>query len=235
MFDDNIFGLKTYKLDDETLELHRDYDKEEIEVTTLGSSTREFISSTSGKPHYLEEPYHAYGVKDIPIGVSELENIYKSKVMRVVKDMGVFEEKEVHITMNSYNINKNQRAYTVVCSDKKDLSQEHILKSISSIKGKLMMQCAPMRLERIECIMTPEVKKNIVQASKKLSMYGKHIPIIARFDDYGRRLPDEIRIDTMKGMIIKIVDPETYGELHFELKGIIYRDTAYYRDIDTPF
>ena len=72
------------------------------------------------------------------------------------------------------------RRYAVACSHAPDLAQDRILKCISMMKSKLMMQCAPVRVESIECRMTPAVKDNIVKAYKKLEMYGKKTPFVAR-------------------------------------------------------
>lgn len=110
--------------------------------------------------------------------------------------------------------------HIVACCDEKDLSIENILKTLSAIKGKLMIDVAPIHIKTIECSITPQVRQNIVTASKKLKMYGKKRPIIARFDEYGNRLPDEIDLGTSQGITLKIVDPEKYGRFYFELKGI---------------
>ena len=110
--------------------------------------------------------------------------------------------------------------HIVACCDEKDLSIENILKTLSAIKGKLMIDVAPIHIKTIECSITPQVRQNIVTASKKLKMYGKKRPIIARFDEYGNRLPDEIDLGTSQGITLKIVDPEKYGIFYFELKGI---------------
>ena len=83
-----------------------------------------------------------------------------------------------------------------------------------------MIDVAPIHIKTIECSITPQVRQNIVTASKKLKMYGKKRPIIARFDEYGNRLPDEIDLGTSQGITLKIVDPEKYGIFYFELKGI---------------
>ena len=127
------------------------------------------------------------------------------------------------------------RRYAVSCSHEPDLSQERILKSISVMKAKLMMQCAPVRLLNIECRMTPAVKQNIIMAYKKLQMYGKKTPFVARFDEYGRRLPDEVKIDTLRGMTIKIVDPVEYGHCYLMFEGVVKdlftRDYTY-TDVD---
>ena len=131
------------------------------------------------------------------------------------------------------------RRYAVACSHEPDLSQDRILRSISMMKSKLMMQCAPVKVENIECKMTPAVKNNIVMAYKKLAMYGKKTPFVARFDEYGRRLPDEIKIDTMKGMTIKIVDPVEYGPCYLSFEGIVRdlftRDYTYVDSTESPF
>lgn len=133
------------------------------------------------------------------------------------------------------------RRYAVACSHEPDLTQDRILKSLSSMKAKLMMKCAPVKVENIECRMTPVVKNNIIMAYKRLEMYGKKTPFVARFDEYGRRLSDEVKIDVMKGMTIKILDPEEYGPYHIEFEGIVYdnilRDytSAYDYTDDVPF
>ena len=111
--------------------------------------------------------------------------------------------------------------FSVSTDDINDLEQGRILKCISIMKSKLMMKCMPVHVKNIECRMTPSTKENIINAYRKLEMYGKKLPFIASYDEYGRQLSDEIRIDTMKGMEIKIVDPEVYGNLYLELRGII--------------
>lgn len=121
------------------------------------------------------------------------------------------------------------RRHAVACSHAPDLEQDKILKCISMMKSKLMMQCAPVKVRNIECKMTPAVKENIVMACKRLEMYGKKTPFIARFDEYGRRLPDEIKIDTMNGMTIKIVDPTDYGPYYLSFEGIAYDDVFTYK------
>lgn len=119
------------------------------------------------------------------------------------------------------------RRYAVACSHEPDLSQDRILKSLSAMKAKLMMQCAPIKVENIECRMTPAVKNNIIMAYKRLEMYGKKTPFVARFDEYGRRLTDEVKIEVMKGMTIKILDPVDYGPYHIEFEGIVYDERLY--------
>lgn len=127
------------------------------------------------------------------------------------------EERSVNIVRKeSYNSGE----HIVACYDEKDLSIENVLKTLSAIKGKLMIDIAPIRIKTIECSITPQVRQNIVTASKKLKMYGKKRPIIARFDEYGNRLPDEIDLGTSQGITLKIVDPEKYGRFYFELRGI---------------
>lgn len=127
--------------------------------------------------------------------------------------------------------------YAVTCDDPKDLSIEYILKNLSKIKGKLMLICAPVKVDHFICKMTPEVKKNIIMAHKKLNMYGKEPPIIARFDDYGNRLPDKITIDTISGVELRIVDPDDYGPYYLEIKAICerYEPERYVTEEDLPF
>lgn len=111
--------------------------------------------------------------------------------------------------------------YAVSCNCESDLAQERILKSISIMKSRLMMLCAPYMVKNIECKMTPSVKNNIINAYRKVNMYGKKTPFVACFDEYGRRLSDNIKIDTMRGMDIKIVDPTSYGNNYLVFEAII--------------
>lgn len=117
--------------------------------------------------------------------------------------------------------------HIVVCNDEKDLSIDNILKTLSAIKGKLVIAMAPINIQKIECAMTPLVRQTIVEASKKLKRYGKKRPIIARFDEFGNRLPDEIDIGSSKGITLKIIDPKDYGKYYIELRGTAYPKMEY--------
>lgn len=140
------------------------------------------------------------------------------------------EERKVNVVRKeSYN----KGEHIVACYDEKDLSVENVLKTLSAIKGKLMIDIAPIHIKTIECWITPQVRQNIVTASKKLKMYGKKRPIIARFDEYGNRLPDEIDIGTTNGITLKIIDPDKYGKYYIELKGIEFPRIEY--DITKDF
>lgn len=133
--------------------------------------------------------------------------------------------------------NSDSRRYAVACHNCNDLSQERILKTLSIMKSKLMMECMPVHVKSIECKMSPMVKTNIINAYRKVSMYGKKTPFVARFDEYGRRLPDEIQIDTIRGVDLKIVDPDVYGENYLVFEAIIPTYEYYVTDSyeDLPF
>ena len=122
--------------------------------------------------------------------------------------------------------------HIVACCNEKDLAPENILKTLSAVKGKLMIDIAPINIRKIECCMTPQVRKNIVTASKRLKMYGKKRPIIARFDEYGNRLPDEIDIGMSRGITLKIIEPEKYGPYYLELKGLEFSDKDFIYPVD---
>lgn len=115
--------------------------------------------------------------------------------------------------------------HIVACSNEIDLMPENILKTLSAIKGKLMIDVAPIQLYKIECSMTPLVRKNIIVASKRLKMYGKKPPVIARFDEYGNRLPDEIDLGTDQGITLRIVDLGDDKKYYMELKGEEFKVT----------
>ena len=114
---------------------------------------------------------------------------------------------------------------SVKCNNMSDLSAERILKNLAIMKSELMMKCLPYKVDRIECEMTPTVKHNLTAAWKRLAMYGKEAPFVYCFDEYFRPIGEECRIDTLRGMVVKIVDPNDYGEYHLKFKGVI-------RDID---
>ena len=139
----------------------------------------------------------------------------------------------------SVNVEKkksyNSGEHIIACSNADDLSTDRILKTLSAVKGRLMLDVAPVHIHTIECIMTPAVRKNIVTASKRLKMFGKKRPIIARFDEYGNRLPDEIEIGDTNGITLKIVDPSDYGEYYFELKGTEFPQTEYKIRMDSDY
>lgn len=119
-----------------------------------------------------------------------------------------------------------EKKYGVGCSNTVDLLPDRIIKNLSIMKSKLYFECAPYSVKRIECKMTPSVKNNIIMAYRKLNMYGKKTPFITCFDEYGRILEEQARIDTLQGMTITIVNPEDYGELYLEFTGVV---------IDCPF
>ena len=123
---------------------------------------------------------------------------------------------------HSHNLDKAGKGfYEVVCDELGELEKERILKTISIMKTILKLDCASVHVERIECIMTPFVKAHIITASKKLNMFGKTAPFVASFDEYGRRLPDESRLEVMQGMTVKIVDPDVFGKNYLELKAYV--------------
>lgn len=136
------------------------------------------------------------------------------------------EERKVEIERKkSHNSNSREYEHTVTCCNEEDLAPENILKTLSAVKGELMINMVPICVKRIECCMTPQVRKNIVTASKRLKMYGKKRPIIASFDEYGNRLPDEIDIGGSQGITLKIIEPEKYGPYYLALKGLESPDT----------
>ena len=139
------------------------------------------------------------------------------------------EERKVEVIRKESH---NSGEHIVACCNEKDLAPENILKTLSAVKGKLMIAIAPIHIRKIECCMTPQVRKNIVTASKRLKMYGKKRPIIARFDEYGNRLPDEIDIGTSRGITLKIIEPEKYGPYYLELKGLEFPDDSFMYSVD---
>ena len=148
---------------------------------------------------------------------------------------GLFSEEDIpEMKVEEYREDSSfNRRYAVACHNYNDLSQERILKTLSVMKSKLMMECMPVHVKSIECKMSPMVKTNIINAYRKVSMYGKKTPFVAHFDEYGRRLPDEIQIDTIRGMDLKIVDPDVYGENYLVFETYINKTPL--SDDELPF
>ena len=118
--------------------------------------------------------------------------------------------------------------HVVTCKSRDDLVSDRILRTLSAIKGKLMLDIAPVHVQKIECRMTPEVRKNLVKAGKRLKMYGKKPPVIARFDEYGNRLPDEINLpDSYHGINVEIINPDDYGIFYLEMRAIEFPSLNY--------
>lgn len=157
---------------------------------------------------------------------TELHELMKSELDKEDKHKVSVSKKETHA--------KDERA--IVCHDPKDLSVEHVLTTLSVAKGQLMMELLPNRVKKLECSVTPAVKQNIITASKKLKMYGKEMPIIPHFDEWGNRLPDDIKIGNHSGITLKIVNPEGFGEFYYELRATIdLEDVNWYDSFDDPF
>ena len=110
----------------------------------------------------------------------------------------------------------------VVCKNEHDLSMEHIVKTLAIAKDTLLSVIAFKSVQKIECSVTPLIRKHIIDANKKLNMYGKRPPIIAHFDEWGQRLPDDVDLGFSEGITLKIVDPKEYGESYLELKATLY-------------
>lgn len=152
---------------------------------------------------------------------------------RMSRDYRDLIESEDKFKVNIVSQKSGARTHKVYCDDKIALTTENILKTLASMRGKLMLDIMPIRIESIECSVTPEIKNRLLSASKKLKMYGKKPPLVVRFDEWGDRLPDEIRTEDGSGIQLKIVDPALYGELYFELRATEKMVTDY--DDTLPF
>lgn len=131
----------------------------------------------------------------------------------IMKSLG--KEEETKVDVRSI---KGNGTHTVYCNNKTDLASKTILLALSALKSRLIYDISPNYVVLgMECRMTPMVKNQLVEASKRLRRYGKKSPIIPNFDEYGNRLPDNIEIDGDKGITVNIVSPEKYGELYLEL------------------
>lgn len=142
----------------------------------------------------------------------------------ILKSLGRKEEAEVKVNMKQPCKGK----HVAYIDDAQFLTQDKILTTLSAIKGRLMLETAPIHIKELQCSMTPETRKNIVAASRRLRMYGKKMPIVARFDEWGNQLPDTIDFgDSFDGVTLKIVDPTEKGDLYLELTAIEFDSVMY--------
>lgn len=211
-----------------------------IETTSLGDSTRQFITTTGpgtsltytgsiGDAKTVYYPSKYWESYSTTLGYEDfMRQIRKEEEEKVKVDKIVSSHEEEHI---------------MACQNKDDLIPENILVTMSAVKGKLMFEIAPIHIKEIICCMTPQVKTNLITAGKRLRMYGKKAPIIPSFDEYGNRLPDQIEIGNSNGIIVNIVDPKDYGEWYFELKAVelpnvdykLYDTDTWIKDDEFPF
>lgn len=216
-----------------------EFKPEIIDVTTLGDSTRRVVSApytlTTTSPLTTDSTIY-YPPYTTEITAEDLSKGFSWEEM--ITKLGKEEEAKVNV-ISKKSVNSHE--HIVYCEDKTDLSIEKILTTLSAVKGRLMFEIAPIHIKEIQCKMTPTVKNHIIEASKKLKMYGKKSPIIPSFDEYGNRLPDRIEIGEDKGITVKIVEPEKYGDVYFELKALEFegwydtsREWSYGLD-DLPF
>lgn len=193
-----------------------------IETTSLGDNTRRFITTThpgtswtytdsTGETQHVYYPSKHWEPYSTTLDYEDL--------MRKIE-----KEEEAKVKVNVENF---KGKYVCCIKDTPDLLPERILVTLSAVKGRLMMEVAPIHIKEFQCSMTPAVRKNIIQASKRARMYGKKMPIIARFDEYGRPLPEQIEINDSPGVNLRILDPADYGELYLELVAIEFPSNEY--------
>lgn len=194
-----------------------------IETTSLSDNTRRFITTThpgtsitytgsiTGEPQTIYYPSKHWEPYSTTLDYEDF-----------MRQIGKEEEAKVKVNVENF------KGKHVCCvRETLDLLPERILITLSAVKGRLMMEVAPIHIKEFQCSMTPAVRKNIIQASKRNRMYGKKMPIIARFDEYGNPLPEQIELNDAPGVNIRILDPADYGELYFEMVAIEFPSNDY--------
>lgn len=137
-------------------------------------------------------------------------------------------ERRPSMETTELKINDKYSKYTIKCHDASDLSEQFILKTLAIMKSDLTAMYNRSidigTMESIECIMTPTIKNVIINAYRKSNMFGKKIPFIACFNEYGERLPDKITIEGVEGITVKIVDPKKYGDNYLSFETIVSKN-----------
>lgn len=194
-----------------------------IEVTSIGDPFRRYIQDPFSTDTYVTYTGSTGEARSIYYPSKHLEPYSTTLDYEdFMKKIGKEEEAKVKV-----NVENSKGKYVCCVKNTPDLLPEKILVTLSAIKGRLMMEIAPIHIKEFQCSMTPAVRKNIIQASKRARMYGKKMPIIARFDEYGRPLPEQIEINDSPGVNLRILDPADYGELYLELVAIEFPSNEY--------
>lgn len=113
--------------------------------------------------------------------------------------------------------------YVISCKDAEALSPYTILKSVNLIKARMEERCSSYIVESVECEMTPKIRENISMAYKRAKSFGKENRIlIARFDEFGNRLPDEMNLGIGPRLFhvsVNITEPKNEEEYYFCMKA----------------
>ena len=112
----------------------------------------------------------------------------------------------------------NKEEHILCCEDTENLNTRNVLITLQDMKDQLIYETVDKDIKEIYCKMTPQVRRNIIEADKRLKSYGKNIPEEMCFDEYGNILPTELKATNGKGIILEIVQPEVYGDFYLELK-----------------
>ena len=163
----------------------------EYELSSYTIEPETMVVTSIGDPfrRYIQEPFAAGASITYTGSTGEARSIYYPPkpweqcsttldYEDFMKKIGKEEEAKVKV-----NVENSKGKYVCCVKNTPDLLPERILVTLSAIKGRLMMEVAPIHIKEFQCSMTPAVRKNIIQASKRARMYGKKMPIIARFDE----------------------------------------------------
>lgn len=180
-----------------------------LDVTCLTDKEHRFITSTSStSPYTITQNPWSVTLEGYDYTNTRDSITYKLKTPKTF-NIGVITD-----------ANKTNKSIVGALYDKDptDLCTEHILTMVETMKAKLMCTVHDLRINHFECKMTPEVRKIITRAWKKIEMYGKLPPFIPRFDEYLNELPEKFNV--AGGLLVKMVEPEDYGELYFEIDAV---------------
>lgn len=217
------------------------YGSETIETASLGPVTSPVFVPASNLNNSLTSPYMEVAFRD-STGAMARRIIHKQsgRVTSVPEHLWDNDElikqflNEEEKTVNVLVENRPNGIHLAYCKDPRDLSPERILTTLSALKGRLMLEISPMHIKDIKCTMTTAAKKNMIAASRRLKMYGKRMPLVARFDEYGNPLPDELNINDIEGNRIDGItvrflqtpkdDPDA---LYLELEAVEFSTATY--------
>ena len=142
---------------------------ETIEITSLGDSIRRTVAAPSFNSVVYSSPWET---NPVTLTGYTYKNTWAKPAYNNTP------QRRFNIQEVTIDNHHGEYSATLKCAlkdtDNEDLSTEHILKLVESMKAKLMYKTMAICISHFECKMTPTVRENIVRAWKKLNMYGKN-------------------------------------------------------------
>lgn len=150
----------------------------------------------------------------------------------IVKDFKISDKIDfIKIGFSPHNIN----SIYLYCEDISHLSYTTALNTLLTMKSILTtnINMNHIKVQKINCYVTPEVIDNIITNSKRLKMYGKKLPIKVCYDEFFNKLPNIVDLYPSVSVTIIIENDLHYRQLALEC--VLDDCNDYINDEELPF